>query len=34
VAGIDTDAEQPELGEAAVPLAVALALIPLENTPC
>lgn len=33
MAGIDTNVERPKLGEAAVPLAVALALITLENTP-
>jgi hypothetical protein len=33
LAGIDPNAEQQKLGEAAIPLAVALALITLENTP-
>src|SRR5262245_61708379 len=33
LAGLDPNAEQPKLGEAAIPLAVALALITLENTP-
>jgi len=33
LASIDPNAGQPKLGEAAIPLAVALALITLENTP-